>query len=200
MTDGTTAMPISPIQEDDTMIAERWFKRAAQAIVDATNLETKLQAISKSLDELKMEIEYVRSRNRELDQTLHDVRGQRDSATAELSSVKGQLAEANRSLTEANTNIERINEINNRLNADLINLRHERDDYGMKNMELSDALDKANAKLADIEGFARKAFGLGKSAKPLDLPNPIEPKPQPEMAPVTHYDDTDPRSPNYIPF
>lgn len=151
MSDGTMAT-ISPVQESDEMTHIRSiFDRAANAIVEASELNKQVQELRSTVDALKQDVDRIRAQNSWLDEQLTNVRRARDEANGKLQNAEGEVA----SLKEQLEASKRANEdLNAQLTAArqvLDQTKHERDDYGMKHMAAQEELEKANAALAKFE-------------------------------------------------
>lgn len=187
MDTGTTATQVSPGQEDAMKIAEGFkslAEKAANAIVDASKLSGELVQLRSEFESLKHDMDYVRARNRELDQNLSEVRQARDKAITDLAerdtTVRNQAVELERASSKVNDLSDRNAALWNEIEA----VKKERDDHGMKVMELEEALASANAKLAEIEEFAGKFLGDRKPKAemlPVTQETMLEPHPEPTL-------------------
>lgn len=146
--------------------------QAADAIVNASALKQEMAELRSGFDELKRDMEYTRQRNVELDNTLRDVRRQRDEAEQKLSQTQAQLSAVSADRSEIENNYNSQSQTIVQLRAELASVKHERDDYGMEAMKLREDLEKAQGKLAEIEHFAASLF-----PKPVEVPKPT---PEPE--------------------
>jgi vacuolar-type H+-ATPase subunit I/STV1 len=185
MSDGTTAT-ISPIVEDSEMSHVRSvFDRAANAIVQASELAKQVASLTEQMDLLRKDIEYVRQRNIELDNLLNDVRQARDHAQSEasrLTQTNADLSRENTSLTYERDNLtDKLKTANDTIST----LRRERDDAAIEAMRLQEELDKVKAKLDDIVSFAKGLVAEATPTPPTPAPEPTPtpPEPQPYQEP-----------------
>ena len=173
MSNGTTATQVSPVIEEHEMSQfQQMFQKISDTIVQASALAKEVSELRAATSELRHDVEYVRSRNKELDQLVSDVREQRDRARSEAEELKHKLATA-----EAEVEIERSQrEINSRRMQDLVDqltrATKERDDHAFRNLELSEALDKSKEDLRNIEDFAAN-FLAARKPKATDEPKPL---------------------------
>lgn len=154
-------------QEDITMFSQM-FSKLSNIIVQASEVGQRLPILQSQLDQLNADCETIRKRNQELDEELFNVRNQRDIAQQEARQAQ---AEASSFRAQADTlALQRDEAISKHMatTQELEAARKERDDYGFRNMELQDQLDKANATLAKFK----------------DLLGNVFPEPKPEPAPT----------------
>lgn len=185
MSDGTTAVQVSPIPTESEMNSFRnMLDRALNAIVQASELAKVVEAVKTELDGLKHEIQTVRDNNRWLDEQLNRVRAERDEAKAQLGETLADLTSMTAQrigLEQANGNqAALIGELRSRLDA----AKAESDGWMQAAEKSGDELKVAMAKLANIQAFAKTAFGLQ------------EPKPEPD---VTYPVPTSPTTPAPTP-
>lgn len=153
---GTQANPGT--EEQDMGKVREIFDRALNAMVEASKLADEVRSMRGELDQLKHDIDYVRARNRELDNMLNDVRQQRDNAQRELGEAKDRLSVATNDLQAAHNANESYNRRINELEQGIAQARKERDDYGLEALKLREELDQAKSRLADIQDFAKRMF------------------------------------------
>lgn len=165
MSDGNTT-PLGPVQESEMSHIRQIFDRAANAIVAASELAKVVDDLKVQVEALRGEVEKVRRENGWLDGQLANVREARDKALAEATQVRSELVEANHRAETAEAKNESQSRQIQALQDQLAKAQGERDDYGMRHMEASDALDKANGKLAKL----REAMGIEDSPKPTPVP------------------------------
>lgn len=161
--DGTTGIQVAPIQETEDMSHVRSiFDRALNAIVQASELAIQVNELTatvatikadfeKTVNDLKIEVEHVRSQNRWLDEQLASVRKQRDEAINECVRVNSVLANTNDEHNRAKHLIDTQANTIEALRSQVMSLTKERDDYAQMSQSYSDDLDKAKATLAGIK-------------------------------------------------
>lgn len=195
MSDGTTAIHVSPVPTEEDMTRFRqMIDNALNSILAASELSKQLLSLQGQFAELKQDMEYVRARNRELDQSLADVRGQRDQAMRERDAERSQNVEISSQLSHAHDESARaLAEIAD-LKAHLETARKDRDHAYAEWDKADRAKTEAEDKLSSIEEMARGMFGL---AKPKPEPvNPTQAYPDPIPALVTD----NPPSVQHIPI
>lgn len=184
MSNGITATQVSPIvQEDDMSKVRELFDRAANAIVQASELAKQVNELSASVDALRRDVERMRSQNEWLDSQLADTRRQRDEAIRENGTLRDTASADARTIADLRMTVD-ANAIKV---ADLSNaLAHERsarDDAELHAMDLEDKLTIANATLEKIKA----SLGLTPpepTPEPMAVPAPA-PEPEPWQAPLT---------------
>ena len=149
MSEGNTAMSVSPFNPEDRETTKTFFQGIADTIVDASELRKTVQAMREELDGLRNDIEKVRHDNAAMDAEIYDLRHQRDTLRSE-SAEKGRrigelelecanLRRSNESLTEqVSERTGMIDQLSNELDL----TRTARDDAQLRVMELDEALRK----------------------------------------------------------
>ena len=163
------------IMENEMSHIRSVFDRAANAIVQASELSVQVQNLAAQVNGLEADIEYVRNRNRELDTILSDVRTQRDNAQAEVNAKAQALDEANSKVQSLTISLDSRDRQIADLEAKLAQATKERDDYAYQSMDLTDKLSASQAKLEKIEDFAKTLFPIGKSEAASVLATPTYP-------------------------
>lgn len=173
MNDGTTATPtISPVPSEEDMNKVRSiFEQGLNSIIGIAQISKDVEALRTELASLKNDLDYVRHRNRELDQALADVRSQRDQAMRERDEARTQLAETNNSLNAVDAHNSSLQGTINNLQAELEAVRKDRDQAYDAWHKAEQAKEQAEAKLHDIKSVAMDMFGL-KAPEPTPVPTP----------------------------
>ena len=174
-TDGNTAIQVSPIPTETEMSTIRsMFDRAANAIVQASELNRDLTILRHEFDAFKQDMDSQRRRNQELDEMLTHVRAQRDKAEAELSHSQSELH-------SVQMQAQGLHDTNAVQAETIARLREELDETKTEKSEVldmyycaEDEADKAKAKLANFQSLAMDAFGLYKP-EPVPAPKPNYP-------------------------
>lgn len=175
MSDGTTAVQVSPIPtEQDMSIFRQVMDNALNSIVQASELAKTVAALKVEVDGFKQDLEILRQRNRDLDEMLTHVRSQRDEAERKLSETATQLSSTKAVLDNAQGLVESHARTIAELQGQVESLKKQRDDWSNKWASESDKREAAEAKLADIQEFAQRLFP----------PKVTEPIPHPEPAPT----------------
>lgn len=148
--------------EAEMMSIRNIFDRAANAIVQASELAKAVSELQSRFDSLTRDFETMLARNNELVQSLQEVRGQRDTAMAERDQAKAEINQLTHGLDIAQTNNSvkdaRIAELMSQLEA-VSNQR----DYNLDQWsKAQEAADIASDKLAKIQ----HALGLPETPAP----------------------------------
>lgn len=149
------------------------FDTARNAIIEGSELAKLVEELGQTVKGLQSEVsalardvEYHRSRNRELDEQVTAVREARDRALAEASAQKDR---ADRSATERENQEWRLRNQADTLAALQVQLKEAngyREDAELQVMLLSDQLKAAEAKLAKIEEVFGKVEVKQEAPKP----------------------------------
>lgn len=194
MTDTTTTVPAAT--EGEMAHIKQIFERAANAIVQASELSKQVGELQAQFTSLKNDLEHFRQRNAELDTMLSDVRTQRDKAIEERDSATRNARDLdetcyNQQNTISNLKAE-VEDIRNKLNRALTD-----SDSWMQAAEKSDNdLQAANSKLAKL----REALGIVEpKAEPTPVPQPVAqtlPVGSAHVDPTPTYNDPFPTEPS----
>jgi len=180
MTDGTTGIQVAPITEDEMNQVQSILKRAIDGVVGMSQLKADVDMLRETVRGLQADADRLRNANEALDQALTKVRNERDAAQAELVEAQAKADRATRLEAE-----------NADLRSQLDQAKRERDDHGMRTLELEESLKEAHLKLEAIRDTFVKAFGQTPAMQP------TSPKPVPEE-PFTQASFNDPPKPkNY---
>lgn len=162
MTDGPTGIPVAPESMEDATMA-KLFRRAAQAIVDASEYPNIVKDLQGQVEALRSELDRKSTHASQLDQSLAEVRQERDSLRTDNNYLKGELEVAGRT---QEMNVRSIHELEAKLQSTEQALDHaktERDDYGMKLLhaeeqvaDWKDKATKARDRLNDILGMFKE--------------------------------------------
>ena len=171
MSDGTMS-PLAPVQEDEMSHIRQIFDRAANAIVQASELSKQVADLQSQFQALKNDMEYLRKRNAELDVALADVRGQRDQAMRERDEAKNNHAAEQNKAGDLQAKLDYANRLNEALQSELTSTKADRDQAYDAWHKAETAKDEAEGKLRDIEDFAQRAFGLSR-LQPIPAPQPV---------------------------
>jgi chromosome segregation ATPase len=147
MSEGNTAMSVSPFNPEDRETTKTFFQGIADTIVDASELRKTVQAMREELDGLRKDIEKVRHDNAAMDAEIYDLRHQRDtlrSESAEKGRRIGELELENANLSRRNEHLaERVQELEMNISSigqELSDTRMVRDDAQLRVMELEETL------------------------------------------------------------
>lgn len=171
-------------QENPTVSKMREvFDASIDAVLKGTELQKTVTELSASVLALKGEIgslqrdlEYIRNRNRELDEQVSQVRAARDQALADNVRIADKLAMAESERDTAQRDNQELTQRSSALYDRIDALKKERDDAQMAQMEMEDRLKAAQGKLAEIQASMAKVFGASVSVE-VDKQVTISPKP-----------------------
>lgn len=181
MSDGNTAVSISPVPSEDEMIGiKRIFDRAANAIVQASELSKTVAELQTKFDAMARDLDLVKDRNASLETALADVRAQRDTAMAERDQAQTLVRELQRDLASA---VSETTHYQGQLNHSLDNLdamTRDRDSAQAAWHAAEDEAASAKAKLSAIQ----KALGLPEAPTPEPM---TDRKPDAQPVPITDH-------------
>lgn len=165
---------MNAVTQEDIGMFQDMFSKLSNILVKASDLGAKIPELESQLSALSAESESVRKRNMELDEQLATVRSQRDEATTKAQSLESDNAIVRGLLATAEDNYTRKSAAYDALAHDLYQAKSERDDYGMKNLDLADKLEAANAVIAKFKELLGSLSGPA-TPEPVILPS-IEPE------------------------
>ncbi len=122
-------------QDNDMNIVRKVFEKAANAMVDASQLAKEVAELREAVASLRAEVESLRENNKWLDEQIVVLRRARDEALSAQSTAQW---EANAAKVERDDAVTRLNGVTN----ELTQTREERDNYRMASDQLT--VDKAN--------------------------------------------------------
>lgn len=198
---GTTAVPVSPsIPTESEMNGFRaMLDRALNAIVQASELAKTVEAMKADVEAFKADLEQARARNRDLDEMLGHVRGQRDEAERKLSQTQSELTQKSNECDSLHTQLGSQDTKIERLQVELESVKRDRDYAYEEWHKAQTAADSANADLDEFKSKAMDIFGLVAPTKPEPVQSaPVENAPSsqpanvPEAAPVEWVYEGDP--------
>lgn len=172
MSDGTTGFQVAPTEE--AMKLSKALQFAADAITNHSSMRQELESLRFEIARVRSDLDASHTHSQELDQTIHELRQQRDEArknaeacTRQIDNFSWELNHANRTISEQQNQISSLSDA-------LASVKKDRDDYGMQMMALEDQVtqwkgkaEAARAKLADMASLFK-----------VDEPEP--PKAEPE--------------------
>lgn len=188
----TQPNPVQPVEETPEMRSIRdFFTSVANRMVEATTMAQDFHAMRGDFDALRSDMDQLRNRNRELDQSVADIRVQRDAAQSEATELKGLLLAANDAKEVALGRIRELNSALEERNVLVASLKRERDDYGLKAMEQEERANRLEAQLKVITDAMAKVAEVTGQPKPSFLREvsgevlvPTSPTPSTQSNPV----------------
>lgn len=179
MSDGTTGFQVAPTEE--AMKLSKALQFAADAITNHSGMRQELESLRSEIARVRSDLDASHTHSQELDQTIHELRQQRDEARGQASTLERDLGWRSHDLDNAQRTIsEQQTQIGSLTDA-LTSAKKDRDEYGMKMMALEDQVEtwkgraeQARAKLADMASLFK-----------VDEPEPPKaPEPEPTPAPM----------------
>lgn len=202
-----TDVQVTPVPTEAEMAQIRGiFARAADSIVAASELGHRVAELTKEVEGLRRDVEWLRSTNQRLNDQLIEVRGERDVARSKAVDLQHELNEANAAIgVHANTISSQRETISYR-NETIARLNRESDDHLLRAMGAEEELGKVKAKLAEASAWMEEVQAMLRPkvetvdptpvqapepwAQSGPMPEPVpsmvqeEPEPQPEVAPT----------------
>lgn len=176
MNDGNTALPVSPVTKEEAMSLSSMFAKAAEMMVQASSLPSQLAQVQFELDRLRNDYAAKTTHAEQLDQSLREMREQRDTAENEVASLKRELGTTIADAQAKANRIEDDTQTIDRLRSELLQVRKDRDDALMHSLELEDQVkvwktraDQGRAQLAKLQDLF----------KPDPEPEPVKVEPAP---------------------
>lgn len=182
----TQETPVTDQENPTVSKLREAFDAAKNAIVEGTELAKQVEELRRNVSSLNSEVlllqrdlEYIRSRNRELDEQVTEVRRQRDNASADAATQHQRADAAESDLHTARVENMRLTSELNTLYNRMREQERERDDALTMALEYEGKFKEAAAKLAKIG----EAFGLDETK---DVAGSITGRMDPK--PVPHYE------------
>lgn len=154
------------------------FDTARNALIEGSelakqveNLRFQVISLKESVDSLTGDLQYVRNRNKELDEQVTQVRRSRDEAMADASEQRSRAEKAEADLRFADEAITQADMRNSGLRVALDDVERERDDAMTMALEYEGKFKEAQAKLAKIEAVFDNAFGVTTQEAPKPVPH-----------------------------
>ena len=192
MTDGNTAIQVSPTEE--AMKLSSLFSQAADAIVRASTMPAEIEALRARVNSLEGDLDRAHMHASELDTTLHEMREQRNRAEDSLAQARQEIEGLKLSLETTSQSYQRAEAERVRVFDELSIARQDRDDNALHAMQLEEDLGKARSTLKDFRDKVSAMFPdpkpkpVAQEPIPVREPEPVYPSPveaQPIEAPST---------------
>lgn len=183
--------------EAEMMSIRNIFDRAANAIVQASELAKQVAELKTSFDNLTNDFNTMLGRNNELVTSLNEVRSQRDMAMAERDTANNRIAELETKLANAESETKHYHEQLNRTLDKLEDMTRDRDEVMTAWHKAQSEADTAYDKLKKIQ----HALGLPETPAPTTVkadPWPeanvalTEPKPDAVQVPISESHNPEP--------
>lgn len=190
MSDGTTAIQVSPTEDDAMKLAEI-FNRAANAIVNASTLPAQVAALTARVQELQDQLSQSQLHASELDATIHELRQQRDAAREERAAVARDRDEVNESRSYYITDRDYWQGQCLEAQAALRAANEARETAELNYMEMEDVARAAQQELSEMQAALRRMLPEPPRSIPVNEPTeipmnvptvdaPNEPQPYPD--------------------
>lgn len=166
--------------QEEVSTMRSFFEKLATAFVQASEFAEQLKQLQGQFDSLRNDADVYRNRIETLDRELGYVREARDKATGELYTANTKLNEQAVSIHNLEHDVKSKDETVTRLQSDLNSARTDRDEVHYKNLELEEALTKANAKLAKFHALVAEDMPTHSAVEPQSY----QPVPVTEAQPV----------------
>lgn len=177
MSDGTTGFQVAPTEE--AMKLSKALQFAADAITNHSSMRQELDSLRSEIARVRSDLDASHTHSQELDQTIHELRQQRDEARDQAHTLERDLGwrshdldNAQRTISEQQTQIGSLTDV-------LTSAKKDRDEYGMKMMELEEQVtswkaraEQARARLADMASLFKVDEPEPPEAEPEPTPNP----------------------------
>ncbi len=182
MTDGNTAIQVSPTEDTEMASVRQVFDKALNAIVDMTRLAKQVDSLSRDVSTLSDQVAHLRRQNEWLDEMLAKVRTERDELNHKLVEASHEVSAAK---NENESLIHRVASLQSKLDT-MTEARHSaeqaRDEAQLKIMELEDTVQAHSAKLDKFHAIAKELFPVVETTtqpqtEPTPLPQVISPVP-----------------------
>lgn len=178
MSDGNTAIQVSPVTEDTMTNVRQVFQHALDAIVSASTLKGEVDELRKSVQDLQQQVDHYRHTIANYDDQVTRLRDERDAANARVYEAEDRLSTLTKTHNATLVELETLRSRNESQGRTLHEVMKERDEAQFKVLELQDNLKSVTEKLAKIEDFAKQLF-------PQSPPTPhVEPVATPPQAPA----------------
>lgn len=143
-------LPENKVPTEDEMTAIRGlFARAADAIVNASNLNKKVNEMGEQITRLQAEVESINRYNRSLVEQLSDLRQKNAELQAKIDSMSEELSRSRQLMAQRDDEIKALQDRSNAQAETIVRLRRESDDW------------QAKANLLDtVQGTLRNRVGV----------------------------------------
>lgn len=142
------AIQVSPITEGEMNTLKSLFARFADTIVAASTMQDKIDQMQFQLDSLTRDAEFLRTRNRELDESVQEVRRQRDQALADVATRDARIKELESNVSYDSVTVDALRRDVSGLGDELASVKRDRDewmqltkDYEQKNTQAKEWID-----------------------------------------------------------
>jgi chromosome segregation ATPase len=125
--------------------ARNVFQRMIDGVVNASAVANQLNTLAKQVEAMNTDLEFLRMRNRELDEQVIEVRRQRDQALARVEELERSRGHEFGEVEALQREVESSRAECVALRGDLVDAKRDRDDAMYSNLDLKDRYDSAKA-------------------------------------------------------
>lgn len=201
MTDGNTGIQVAPVSKEDVMSLQGMFSKLSQVLVNASDLPERVNALQSQVQSLSQDLQNKTIHSEELERTLHEVREQRDQARNEAHALSQDLGSVRQDLERMQRQIDSLQHDKETLQHALDNARKDRDEYGMKNLELEEQVKTWQSRAEEGRKRLQDMLSLFQHDESKPEPAPVPPTQQTDTSPSTSGGPSEPPapSPSYAP-
>lgn len=152
MSEGTTAIQVSPFNPGDREMAKTFFEQIANTVVDASELRKEVAELKHELEGIRADIQRVQDANFRMDQQITQLRSERDELQREVSEVQ----RINDDLTNSNA---RLGNRCDSLEQALYTMQAQRDEWQEKHKAELEAKEAAQIQVMELEETVKGLTG-----------------------------------------
>jgi chromosome segregation ATPase len=163
-------------EEDMANMAQRFFSRASDAIVQASKLAKVVEDLQAQLTALSAEVAQVKAQNEQLVAELHNVTVERDDFRQRFWQSEAEHNETKQALAELQARHDALGRDHQAQGELLANTQGSLSDMVARSRQLEDLLAEAQTKLDAIAAIVYKAVAKVEEASPPTDPSPASPE------------------------
>jgi len=157
----------SLLEPTDMAMIPDLLARVANTIVAASDFAKQINTIQADLHNLNIDLDTTRKTNTTLQETINSISEQRDEAVAKVREQTDALLRVEMEKDNLSYNLNEVTRDRDETYAKLADVKAERDNYGMRNLELEDELSRTKAKLAKFQRVFEETMEDAKEPAPL---------------------------------
>ena len=144
------SIQVTPITEGEMSTLRNLFAKFADTITDASHMRGEIEELRNQFNAIRQDAEFLRMRNRELDEQVTEVRRQRDEALAELEAIKRNSNRNESEIEGYRAELVAVRGDLSQVQSELIQTRRERDDASYARLEAEERMSKAREWIESI--------------------------------------------------
>lgn len=144
MSEGTTAIQVSPFNPGDREMAKTFFEQIANTVVDASELRKEVAELKHELEGIRADIQRVQEQNFRMDQQITQLRSERDELQREVS----ELNRINTDLVNSNA---RLGNRCDSLEQSMYTMEAQRNEWQDKHRVELEAKEAAQMQVMELE-------------------------------------------------